>query len=78
MNLIYSRTKVQGAAYRPDVRVLNPRFFTETNPNATAVFLNGEYPDIRAAYTAAKVPVTEFTALHAVPVITPPAKGKAK
>lgn len=75
MNLIYSRTKVQGAAYRPDVRVLNPRFFTETNKEATAVFINGDHPDIRAAYEGAKVPVKNFTSLNDVPVIEP-AKGK--
>ena len=61
MNLIYSRTKVPGAAYRPDIRVMNPRFFTEANPDAKAVYLNGDFPDIKAAYEAAKVPVHDFS-----------------
>lgn len=76
MNLIYSRTKVQGAAYRPDVRVLNPRFFTEASANATKVFLTDEYPNIKAAYEAKGVPVEAFTSISAVPVLNPPAKGK--
>lgn len=77
MNLIYSRTKVQGAAYRPDVRVLNPRFFTETSAKAVKVYLAGDYPEIRAAYEAKGVPVEAFTILSAVPVLNPPkAKGK--
>lgn len=76
MNLIYSRTKVQGAAYRPDIRVLNPRFFTEASENATKVYLTDSYPDIRAAYEAKGVPVDAFTNLSDVPVINPPAKGK--
>jgi hypothetical protein len=78
MNIVYSRTKVQGAAYRPDVRVLNPRFFTEVSPKATAVFINGDYPDIRAAYGAAGIPVADFTTISAVPTIPQAAKGKTK
>ena len=77
MNLIYSRTKVQGAAYRPDVRVLNPRFFTEANKDATEVYLNGDLPDIRAAYEAVKVPVKDFTTLTDIPVLDK-SKGKSK
>jgi hypothetical protein len=77
MNIIYSRTKVQGAAYRPDVRVLNPRFFTEAASGATAVFVNGDYPDIKAAYDAANVPVHAFTSLNDIPVDAEP-KGKKK
>lgn len=76
MNIIYSRTKVQGAAYRPDVRVLNPRFFTEASDNATRVYLTDDYPNIRSAYEAKGVPVEAFTNLSSVPVLDPPAKGK--
>lgn len=71
MNLIYSRTKVQGAAYRPDIRVMNPRFFTEVNAQAAAVYLNGDLPDIKTAYEAAKVPVHEFSG-NAGAIPTPP------
>jgi hypothetical protein len=78
MNIIYSRTKVQGAAYRPDVRVLNPRFFTEVSPGAKKVFLNGDLPEVKSAYEAAKVPVKPFTTLSDIPVIDAPAKAKAK
>jgi hypothetical protein len=79
MNLIYSRTKVQGAAYRPDVRVLNPRFFTEAASGATAVFVNGDYPEIKAAYSSANIPVADFTDLTSIPVVEEPkAKGKSK
>lgn len=78
MNIIYSRTSVRGAAYRPDVRVLNPRFFTETSANATKVFLAGDYPDIKAAYEAKGIPVAPFTTISAIPVLNPPAKGKDK
>lgn len=78
MNLIYSRTKVQGAAYRPDVRVLNPRFFTEVASGATRAYLNGDLPDVRAAYEAAKIPVEPFTGLNDVPVIEAQAKSKTK
>jgi hypothetical protein len=76
MNLIYSRTKVQGAAYRPDIRVLNPRFFTEASANAAKVFVAGDYPDIRAAYEAKGVPVEAFTTVGAIPVLAQPAKAK--
>lgn len=78
MNLIYSRTKVQGASHRPDIRVMNPRFFTEANPNATAVYLNGEHPNIKAAYEAKGVPVHEFGGnAGSIPQPAQP-KGKSK
>lgn len=77
MNLIYSRTKVQGAAYRPDIRILNPRFFTEANTTASAVYLNGEFPDIQVAYEAANVPVHQFSG-NAGAIPTPAQQPKAK
>lgn len=76
MNLIYSRTKVQGAAYRPDIRVLNPRFFTEADAKASAVYLNGDFSDIKAAYEAAGVPVKPFAGNAGT--IPAPAEPKTK
>lgn len=78
MNVLYSRTKVRGANHRPDVRILNPRFFTEIDQAATKVFLNGDLPDVQAAYGAAGVPVEPFTSISAIPVLNPPAKPKGK
>ena len=76
MNLIYSRTKVRGISHRPDIRVVNPRFFTEANPDATAVYLNGDFPDIKVAYEAAKVPVKEFSGNAGTIPVPPEPKTK--
>lgn len=52
----------------------NPRFFTGVEPKARKVVIHGDWPEIAAAYKAAKVPVEKFdAAAHVEPEAAPAA-----
>lgn len=56
MEIVYAQAKhplSDGRAYS------NPRFFTSPAPGVTKVYLVGDWPKIRAAYTALGVPVEQ-------------------
>lgn len=67
MIVIYSTTRVSVALRPEGARYFNPGFFTGCEPGATLVYLNGDFPKVRAAYERAGVPVGDLRA-RAAPV----------
>lgn len=61
MQVVYSRHPVVGLKGRT---FQNPRLFTEPIAAATKVFLDGDWPEITAAYRALGVPVAPITELN--------------
>ena len=60
MIIVYSTTRVP-AELRPEgARYLNAGFFTGCEPGASLVYLNGDFPKVRAAYERAGVPVADL------------------
>lgn len=65
--IVYSTTRVP-ADLRPEgARYLNPGFFTGCERGASLVYLNGDFPKVRAAYERAGVSVVDLRA-RAAPV----------
>lgn len=71
MQIIYGQRAIASKGRR---QWRNARFFQVVEAGATAVFLDGDYPAIRAAYEAAGVPVHD--GLEAPKVA--PKRAKAK
>ena len=60
--IVYSTTRVP-ADLRPEgARYVNPAFFDKPEPGAALVYLNGDFPKVRAAYERAGVPVADLRA----------------
>lgn len=57
--IVYSSARVRTVKSR-EARFINPSFFTGPEQDATAVYLNGDYPRIRAAYERVGVPVFDL------------------
>lgn len=55
--VVYSASRVRGIGKQRGLRFVNPRFFIAPEPGVRVVYLNGDYPAIRAAYEQAGVPV---------------------
>jgi hypothetical protein len=49
----------------------NPRFFQACEPDATKVYLIGDWPKVKAAYRAAGIVVVETESPSAIPIIPP-------
>lgn len=69
MEIIYSSQPVPEKGGR---KAINPAFFTVPEQDATAVYLNGAYPNIEAAYKELDVPVLP---LSKMPSTKPAKKG---
>lgn len=48
-------------------RFQNPRHFAGPVEGATKVYIDGDYPEIKAAYEAVKVPVAPISEMRALP-----------
>lgn len=64
MQVVYSRTILPDAEGR---KFQNPRHFTTPIEGATKVYIDGDYPNIVAAYEAKKVPVAPISEMRALP-----------
>lgn len=62
MKVIYTRAKLRAAVPHGSI-VRNPRFFNAPEKGAEAVYLNGEWPDVKHAYEKAGVPVHDIADL---------------
>jgi len=65
MKLVYSGTRVPGLPKADGIKVVNPVHFTGVKKEAKAVYLNGDYPNIKAAYEEVGVKVHPVTDLLA-------------
>ena len=68
MQIVYATRKpanVEGRVFR------NPRFFTAPEKGVTKVYIDGDWPAVREAYTKADIPVEPIANMKALP-------GKAK
>lgn len=78
-DIVYSSSRVL-TVKEGEARFINPSFFTVPEPNAKAVYLNGDYPRIADAYRRAGVPVHDLRETGGLrkplPAPTPPAKPK--
>lgn len=61
MDVIYSRTRLDGLKDRKGVKAINPVHFVDPDPTATKVFLNGDLPEIAKAYKEVGVLVAPFS-----------------
>ncbi|WP_011580566.1 MULTISPECIES: hypothetical protein [Chelativorans] len=68
MKLVYSGTRVPGLKKADDITIVNPVHFTGVKKEAKTVYLNGDYPNIKAAYEDVGVKV------HSVSDLLPKAK----
>lgn len=77
--IVYSTTRVR-TIKASEARFINPSFFTGPDQDATAVYLNGDYPRIRAAYERAGVPVFDLRETGGIrkPLPAPEAPAKPK
>lgn len=64
MQVVYSRTHTPEMDGR---KLQNPRLFAGPVKGATKVYLDGDWPEIKAAYEAAKVPVAPISDMRALP-----------
>lgn len=64
MKVIYTRAKLRAPVPAQTI-VRNPRFFTAPEKGVEAVYLNGDWPDVKAAYERASVPVHDLSGLPA-------------
>lgn len=62
MIIVYSTTRVPAGLRIEGARYVNPTFFDKPEPGATLVYLNGDFPKVRAAYERAGVPVADLRA----------------
>lgn len=76
MITLYTRSTISRLRNRPDVRVLNPRFFAGPEATATVVYLNEENAAVRTSYEATKVPVFLLADFPNLDAPLPKAKGK--
>lgn len=58
--IVYSTTRVPAGRRIEGARYLNPSFFDKPEPGATLVYLNGDFPKVRAAYERAGVAVADL------------------
>lgn len=63
MKLVYSGTRVPGLQKVDGLKVVNPVHFTGVVKEAKAVYLNGDFPKIKAAYEEAGVKVLPVAGL---------------
>lgn len=74
--IVYSTTRVSVALRPEGARYFNPGFFTGCEPGASLVYVNGDFPKVRAAYERAGVPVVDLRARSApvAPLAAPEGK----
>lgn len=75
MDIIYSSSQVPQTGGR---KAVNPAFFVAPENGVTAVYINGNYPKIKAAYEEIGIPVLPFSQLpiNSTPDAKPVAEGK--
>ena len=76
MITLYTRSTIGRLRNRPDIRVLNPRFFAGPETTATVVYLNEENAAVRASYEGAGVPVHMLADHPNLDAPLPKTKGK--
>lgn len=71
MQIVYTRDALPKTEGR---RVLNPRHYQNPVSDASKVFIDGNYPKIRADYERLGTPVADITEMRALP---PKAKARS-
>lgn len=64
MQIVYARTRTPAMDGR---KFQNPRHFTGPIDGVTKVYIDGDWPQIKAAYEAVKVPVAPISEMRALP-----------